>query len=656
MKPHILLYKVLVFLAAFGFQGLSAQSDISELELNINELYGVEKLEGYHTLISHYLEKGDSRRALRYARRATELAESIIQPSNQLIAQKDRSLKTKTFLLTGEALERRGFFEESSEYYRRALNDATASGNSQLEATANGHIVRLDSIMEYAGSRKRFLGKALDDVSSVLNKGTDEVALTSALRSAEKKTDEGDHEGAIEDYNRALKIYTDRGDWESATEVRVQIADLYEELGEYKSALDELKGAREVYVRAGDSSAMKDVRAQLDSLSEYDTTEAIMPRAPSISLVPPGFGSPEYRAPQITPEELRKAENEARDIRSIAEEAERSEDYERSLNYYKAYMELERILAAERTKQELDSIEQLNLMEDYDREIRMLQQKEELIQVKLEKESLKKRNVLIGLILSSLILVSLYILYTTKRRDHSKLTVAYENLEVAQADLQTAQNRIKQLLEQQISGAVAQQLIMAKDDKSVDRKFVCVMFLDIRNFTVFTEQMRPEDIISFQNSIFSFMIDEVIQNGGIVNQILGDGFMATFGAPESNGNDTLNAFTTAKTIISKLQAKCTAGEIPPTRVGIGLHAGYVVAGNVGTDQRRQYSITGNTVITAARLEQLNKDYGSTLVISREVYDLLPKELQEPVEFKSVVVKGRSAPLEIAAYYDDPVKA
>ena len=80
-----------------------------------------------------------------------------------------------------------------------------------------------------------------------------------------------------------------------------------------------------------------------------------------------------------------------------------------------------------------------------------------------------------------------------------------------------------------------------------------------------------------------------------------------------------------------------------------MHAGYVVAGNVGTPERKQYSITGNTVILAARLEQLNKEIGTSLVMSREVYDQLPDELKEPVDFKKVKVKGRSEEMEVASY-------
>ena len=85
------------------------------------------------------------------------------------------------------------------------------------------------------------------------------------------------------------------------------------------------------------------------------------------------------------------------------------------------------------------------------------------------------------------------------------------------------------------------------------------------------------------------------------------------------------------------------------KIGIGLHAGHVVAGNVGTENRKQYSITGNTVIIAARLEQLNKKFGSSLVVSKEVYDQIPEEAKEPVNFNAVEVKGRTEPVEVAVF-------
>ncbi len=85
--------------------------------------------------------------------------------------------------------------------------------------------------------------------------------------------------------------------------------------------------------------------------------------------------------------------------------------------------------------------------------------------------------------------------------------------------------------------------------------------------------------------------------------------------------------------------------IPKTRIGIGLHAGLVVTGNVGNDTRKRYSVTGNTVIIASRVEQLNKQYKSQLLITEEVYEKLDKPLQLDQPFLQVTVKGNSFLLE-----------
>ena len=171
------------------------------------------------------------------------------------------------------------------------------------------------------------------------------------------------------------------------------------------------------------------------------------------------------------------------------------------------------------------------------------------------------------------------------------------------------------------------------------------MFLDIRGFTSWAEKRDPEEIIKFQNKVFGFMIDIVNDFNGNINQLLGDGFMATFGAPKTSGNDCQNALDAALKIITKLNKNIEAREIENTRIGIGLHAGYVVTGNVGTEMRKQYSITGNTVILASRLEQLNKEFGSQLIISKEVHDKLER-FDGGDRFKEVIVKGRRKPIEI----------
>ena len=154
------------------------------------------------------------------------------------------------------------------------------------------------------------------------------------------------------------------------------------------------------------------------------------------------------------------------------------------------------------------------------------------------------------------------------------------------------------------------------------------MFLDIRQFTPFVESRQPEEVVAYLNTLFGFMIDIVQAHHGVINQFLGDGFMATFGAPVSIGNSSQHATEASQEIISKLNSEVSLGNIPKTKIGIGLHFGEAVTGNIGSSLRKQYSITGKVVIMASRIEQLNKKYKTSLLISDEVYKKLNDSTQK----------------------------
>ncbi|MBI9071390.1 MAG: adenylate/guanylate cyclase domain-containing protein [Melioribacteraceae bacterium] len=207
-------------------------------------------------------------------------------------------------------------------------------------------------------------------------------------------------------------------------------------------------------------------------------------------------------------------------------------------------------------------------------------------------------------------------------------------------------NHIEKIFGQQVSPRVVDELVKSKQEIGSRRRFVCIMFLDIRGFTTFSENKSPEEIVEYQNNVFSFMINRVTENNGIINQFMGDGFMATFGAPVSHENDCQNAVDAAVGIIEDIKTKNENGEIPFTKIGIGIHAGEVVTGNVGTSVRKQYSITGNVVILASRLEQLNKEFNSQLLISKEVLDKVDSAKISLVEHGLSDIKGRTEPLEI----------
>jgi len=133
----------------------------------------------------------------------------------------------------------------------------------------------------------------------------------------------------------------------------------------------------------------------------------------------------------------------------------------------------------------------------------------------------------------------------------------------------------------------------------------------------------------------------------VINQFLGDGFMATFGAPVSIENSSQHATEASQEIIDKVNSEYIKGNIPKTRIGIGLHYDEAVTGNIGSSVRKQYSITGKVVIMASRIEQLNKIYDTSLLISEEVYNQLNSTMQSTFSaLGSSKIKGSEKPVSL----------
>ena len=206
--------------------------------------------------------------------------------------------------------------------------------------------------------------------------------------------------------------------------------------------------------------------------------------------------------------------------------------------------------------------------------------------------------------------------------------------------------RIVNAFGQQVSPAIVEELLKQGPEIPSKRTFVCVLFMDIRDFTRLVEKKTPEEFVAYQNAVFGAAIEIVDRNHGVINQFLGDGFMATFGAPVATGRDCHNALSTARELLAAVKALSDSGRIPATSIGIGLHAGEAVSGNIGSQARQQYSISGNVVILAARIEQLNKDYGSQLLVSAEVLRETGEGDHGAEALGAVQVKGRDEPIEI----------
>ena len=207
-------------------------------------------------------------------------------------------------------------------------------------------------------------------------------------------------------------------------------------------------------------------------------------------------------------------------------------------------------------------------------------------------------------------------------------------------------NRISRTFGEYVSPEVMGKLLDLKPDLRSESKNVCVMFLDIRNFTGFAEKRSPEEVVEYLESLFEFMIEIVNRHHGIINKFLGDGFMAVFGAPLSDGKDCVNAVEAAQEILERLRQEIEAGTIQPTTVGIGLHAGEAVTGSIGSALRREYTVIGDVVNLAARIEKLNKQFDSQLLISEMVWQAVNEDRRKAVPMGEVQVRGREQAIQV----------
>ncbi|MGH7293694.1 MAG: adenylate/guanylate cyclase domain-containing protein, partial [Polyangiaceae bacterium] len=171
-------------------------------------------------------------------------------------------------------------------------------------------------------------------------------------------------------------------------------------------------------------------------------------------------------------------------------------------------------------------------------------------------------------------------------------------------------------------------------------------FTDIRGFTTISESMEAQDLVRLLNEYFTEMVTIVMAEGGVVDKYIGDAIMAVFGAPVPKEEDARNALRAAvkmRRALQDLNQRLASRDLPTLRTGIGIHTGVVVAGNIGSDKRMEYTVIGDAVNLASRLETSTKDLGVNVLISDDTYQLT-KDLIEVRPMKEIYVKGRAAPV------------
>jgi len=209
----------------------------------------------------------------------------------------------------------------------------------------------------------------------------------------------------------------------------------------------------------------------------------------------------------------------------------------------------------------------------------------------------------------------------------------------------TARDRITNLFGQHVSPQVVERLLLEGTRTESDIRQVAVMFVDFRSFTAGARERSPQDVVERLDGAFAVLVEILDRHGGIVNKFLGDGFLALFGAPLEAEDPVHRAVAAGQEMLDAM-ARINDGSSWPLRIGIGIHFGEVVAGNIGSPRRKEYTVIGDTVNFASRLEALNKEFGSQFLISSAVRDALGKDCPDAIALGEVPIRGYEQPMSI----------
>ncbi|XIA63845.1 adenylate/guanylate cyclase domain-containing protein [Bradyrhizobium sp. TZ2] len=209
----------------------------------------------------------------------------------------------------------------------------------------------------------------------------------------------------------------------------------------------------------------------------------------------------------------------------------------------------------------------------------------------------------------------------------------------------TARDRITNLFGQHVSPQVVERLMAEGTSTDSDIRLVAVMFVDFRSFTAGARTRTPQEVVDRLDGAFAVLVEILDRHGGIVNKFLGDGFLALFGAPLHAPDPAHRAVAAAREML-EANARVNEAASWPLRIGIGIHIGEVVAGSIGSPRRKEYTVIGDTVNFASRLEALNKDFNSQFLISEAVRDALGEACGDAVSLGEVEIRGYEQPMAV----------
>ncbi len=222
-------------------------------------------------------------------------------------------------------------------------------------------------------------------------------------------------------------------------------------------------------------------------------------------------------------------------------------------------------------------------------------------------------------------------------------------------------DKVKTLFNKFHGTGIANKLITGEMKLGGDFREATVFFSDIRGFTATSEKATPQEVVDMLNEYFKVMVAIITKNKGVVDKFIGDAIMAVWGAPESFGNDAANALKAClemRQALAELNATRIERKQSPIKIGMGVHSGDLIAGTIGSDDRMEYTVIGDTVNMASRIEAATKAYGTDFLVSEVTYEKV-KEFFTFVQAGTATVKGKSEPLKlfkVTGYIDETGRA
>jgi adenylate cyclase len=199
-----------------------------------------------------------------------------------------------------------------------------------------------------------------------------------------------------------------------------------------------------------------------------------------------------------------------------------------------------------------------------------------------------------------------------------------------------------------VSKEIRDEIIAGKTFLEGEMKRATLLFADLRNFTTLVEKNHPRHVVTIMNQYFNEMTIAIKENRGLILQYVGDEIEAVFGAPidfEDHPDMAVKTAIEMRKRLKVLNEKLVEQGFQPLAHGIGIHSGAVLAGNIGSEERMSYSLIGDTVNTASRIEGLTKEYGCDIIISQTTFNLLT-ESYDTMQLDRVKVKGKEDKLII----------